>query len=125
MFEGQRNGGLAVGTKQQHKSEKSIKNSWNRITKPQSQKFTKLETVANNNKAQNTITNLQPEIKDLETESQNLKQNHTIQNRNTSRAKTESLTKLKTEYRNIFPKTLRIALKLKMETKNPKHGDKK
>ena len=72
MFEGQRNGGLAVGTKQQHKSEKSIKNSWNRITKPQSQKFTKLETVANNNKAQNTITNLQPEIKDLETESQNL-----------------------------------------------------
>lgn len=105
MFEGQRNGGLAVGTKQQHKSEKSIKNSWNRITKPQSQKFTKLETVANNNKAQNTITNLQPEIKDLETESQNLKQNHTIQNRNTSRPKTESLTKLKTEYRNIFPKT--------------------
>ena len=85
MFEGQRNGGLAVGTKQQHKSEKSIKNSWNRITKPQSQKFTKLETVANNNKAQNTITNLQPEIKDLETESQNLKQNHTIQNRITDK----------------------------------------
>ena len=27
IFEGQRNGGLAVGTKQQHKSEKSIKNS--------------------------------------------------------------------------------------------------
>ena len=105
MFEGQRNGGLAVGTKQQHKSEKSIKNSWNRITKPQSQKFTKLETVANNNKAQNTITNRQPEIKDLETESQNLKQNHTIQNRNTSRPKTESLTKLKTEDRNMFPKT--------------------
>ena len=106
MFEGQRNGGLAVvGTKQRHKSEKSIKNSWNRTTKPQSQKFTKLETVANNNKAQNTITNLQPEIKDLEKESQNSKQNHTIQNRNTSRPKTESQTKLKTEYRNIFPKT--------------------